>query len=172
MSPIEILLRQTEDAYGWVNKLLTSVPKEHWDDITPNVDTNVTWQAGHLIMSFYFHSIMVIRGHQMDLLQKIPVQEYDSYFTVAEPVQSVGKTNPETLESHLALMQEKSLEVIRSLSVAELDDALEPTKTPHPIAKTKYEALDWNIKHTMWHCGQLGIIKRALHGRYDFGLNR
>jgi len=46
------------------------------------------------------------------------------------------------------------------------------TETKHPIAKNNFEALDGNIKHTLWHCGQLGILKRVLNERFDFGLTR
>ncbi|WP_216824389.1 hypothetical protein [Emticicia sp. TH156] len=44
--------------------------------------------------------------------------------------------------------------------------------TKHNIfnSKTKFEALDWNIKHTLWHCRQIGLLKRVVDKRYDFGL--
>jgi uncharacterized damage-inducible protein DinB len=67
-------------------------------------------------------------------------------------------------------MQQKSLAVLTTLLDSELDNALEPTPTPHPIATTKREAIDWNIKHTMYHCGQIGLIKRVVDKRHDFGL--
>jgi len=42
----------------------------------------------------------------------------------------------------------------------------------HPLAKTKFDALDWNVKHTMWHCGQLGILVRIAGERFNFGMRR
>ncbi|SDL37889.1 DinB family protein [Kriegella aquimaris] len=170
MKITEHLKRQTEDAYEWTNRLIESIPTEKWDEIPENIETNVTWQIGHLIMSFYYHSIMVIKGHQIDVIKKIPLQEYNKLFTNAKPINSVGKTNPTDLVSQLKIVQKKSLEIIESLSVYDLENPLEPTEMPHPTAKNKYEALDWNIKHAMWHCGQLGILKRIVDERYDFGL--
>ncbi|WP_439557278.1 hypothetical protein [Dyadobacter sp.] len=61
-------------------------------------------------------------------------------------------------------------ETVPEVVVAELNNPLEPTPTPHPIATTKFEAIDWNIKHTMYHCGQIGMISRVVEKRYDFGL--
>jgi hypothetical protein len=171
MNTVELLRNQTENAYEWSNKVIESIPTEKWDKIPNNIETNVTWQVGHLIMSFYFHSIMVIRGHQMVLIQKIPLQEYNKLFTKASPTNAVGKTNSTDLIKQLNLVQKKSLEIIQSLTESDLKSELEKTDTPHPIAKNKYEALDWNIKHTMWHCGQLGILKRILDKRFDFGLH-
>lgn len=53
---------------------------------------------------------------------------------------------------------------------SDLEQPLEPFIIEHPVAKTKQEAIDWNIKHTMWHCGQIGLLKRFLVKRHDFGL--
>lgn len=171
MSEVEILTRQTENAYYWTNKLIDSIPYEKWDNLPEIVETNVTWQAGHLIMSYY-HSVMVIAGHQMDIIQKVPLKAYDELFTNASPKDAVGKTNPKELQNQLNIMQQKSIAIIKSLTESDLESKLEPSPTPHPIAKTKLEALDWNIKHTMYHCGQVGILKRILDKRFDFGLRK
>lgn len=166
------LIWQTLDTYAWVNRIINSIPQEKWDVIPDTVESNVTWQTGHLVMSFYFHSIMVIAGHQMDLLQKVPMKEYDQLFTAGSPADTVGKIVPGVLLEHMFLTQQKSIEIIKSLSPEDLESELEPTTVSHPIAKTKLDALDWNVKHTMYHCGQLGILKRILDERFDFGLRR
>ena len=172
MNEIDVLARHTEDAYQWTNKLLRSIPYERWENIPEVMETNVSWQTGHLVVSFYFHSVMVITGHRMDILQTIPMKEYGALYTDAAPVLSQGKISPETLMEKLLFMQEQSLETIRSLSPEALDEELIKGPFAHPIARTKREALDWNIKHTMWHCGQIGILKRIVDQRYDFGLRR
>ena len=172
MNEVEILTRQTENAYDWTNRLINSIPSEKWDNTPEIIVTNVSWQVGHLIMSFYYHSIMVVVGHQMDIIQKVPLKAYDELFTNASPQNAVGKTNPKELQNQLNIVQQKSIHVVKSLTENDLESKLEPTSTPHPIAKTKLEALDWNIKHTMYHCGQVGILKRILDKRFDFGLRK
>lgn len=172
MNAIDMLTRQTRDAYDWTNKIITSIPFEKWDVMPDVVESSVSWQVGHLLISFYYHSIMVVVGHQMDILQRIPLKDYDQFFTDAAPKDFLGKINPELLLAQLQLMEEKSLSVIASLNADDLEKNLFPSPIQHPVAKTKFEAIDWNIKHTMWHCGQLGILKRIVHKRYDFGLKR
>jgi len=172
MNQVTFLAKQTEDAYNWTNKLLQSIPHEKWDVLPGVIESTVSWQAGHLIMSFYYHTVMVVVGHLKDVFPVVPLQQYDKLFTNADPKDSIGKTNPQELQGHLVFMQQKSLSVIRSLTEEELGNALVPTNTPHPIASTKLEAIDWNIKHTMYHCGQLGVIKRVIDQRYDFGLRK
>ena len=172
MNQSEILAKQTEDAYHWVNKLISSIPHDKWDTTPELIESNVSWQVGHLIMSYYYHSIRVIAGHQMDILQRVPLKEYNKLFTDAAPASAVGKTNPEELHNQLRLMEQKSITIIKTLSPEDLDSPLAPTPVPHPIAKNKFEALDWNIKHTMWQCGQLGMLKRVIDKRFDFGLKK
>lgn len=172
MTDVELLAWQTENVYDWTNKLVLSVPFSKWEETPEIVETNIAWQVGHLLMSSYFHTAMVIVGHQKDLFQKIPLKQYDEVFTNGNPADVKGKIDPVILLDQLKLIQTRSLEIIRSLNSEILGSALEPTRIPHPIAKTKFESLDWNIKHTMYHCGQIGLIKRVIDERYDFGLRR
>ncbi|GAB3501591.1 DinB family protein [Emticicia fontis] len=170
MNQIELLTRQTESAYAWADKLIETIPDEQWDTIPEVIESSITWQVGHLVISYYYHTIMVTVGHQVDILQQIPIKEYSQLFHNTASHLSVGKTKPEDLKKHLKLMAQKSISIIQSLNPINLEQPLVPTPMPHPIAKTKFEAIDWNIKHTMWHCGQLGMLKRIVHERYDFGL--
>lgn len=170
MNQIELLAMQTKSAYDWAYKLIEPIPEEKWDIIPEVVESSVSWQVGHLVISYYYHTIMVTVGHQMDILQQIPIKDYSQLFHNTSSHKCVGKTQPEDLKKHLKLMEQKSISIIQSLSLDELEKPLVPTPMPHPIAKTKFEAIDWNIKHTMWHCGQLGLLKRVVHERYDFGL--
>ncbi len=166
----QLLLRQTSDAYAWTTKLLNSISYDQWDTLPPVLETNVLWQTGHLLVSFYYHSILVIRGHQPNILQSIPVKLYGQLFTQAAPAAVVGKIIPQQLFSDLEAIQEHSLNSIVKIDEEELEAALETTGYPHPVARTKFEALDWNIKHTLWHCGQIAIIKRVVDQRYEFDL--
>ncbi|GAB3806806.1 hypothetical protein GCM10028819_42880 [Spirosoma humi] len=170
MTETQILVDQTANAYQWINRLVETLPPDKWHIIPATVESSIDWQIGHLLISHYFHSIMVIRGHQMDILQQLPIREYSEWFTIAAPFQSVGKVDSAKLKEDLLFMQQKSLAILATVQASELDDPLEPTPTAHPIATTKREAIDWNIKHTMYHCGQIGLIKRVVDTRHDFGL--
>lgn len=169
---IEILTDQTQNSYDWTNKLLDSIPFEVWEKTPDVIESNVSWQVGHLILSTYFHSIIVIAGHQRDVLETIPMKRYTILYTNADPKKSIGTAEPKELQDQLIFIQNKSIKIISSLTDDDLNNELEPTRTPHPIASTKFEAIDWNIKHTMWHCGQLGMLKRIVHERYDFGFKK
>lgn len=172
MNTVELLQKQTEDTYAWTNKLLSSIPHTSWEVIPEILESNISWQTGHLILSIYYHSILVITGHNMNILKHVPLKEYDTFFTQGSPKESVGQFSAETLYNHLVLVQEASIQTFHALNEEVLEQPLLPTPLKHPIATTKSEAIDWNIKHTMWHCGQIGMLKRIVHERYDFKLRR
>lgn len=172
MDAITILTTQTQNAYDWFNKLVFSVPKEQWKD-SPNVmETNIAWQVGHQIISHYYHIMMATTGHQKEILEQIPIKQYADWYTFNSTAsQTDNKETIESLEKNLLLMQQKSIEVIKELSPNLLEQELEPLEPAHPVAKTKFEAIDWNIKHTLWHCGQIAMLKRVINEPYSFGLN-
>lgn len=172
MKDIELLKFQTSDAYNWTHKLLNTIPFEKWDICPAVIYSTLNWQVGHLIVSHYYHAIMVIKGHQMGVLRKVPMKEYDEYFTNGNPELTIGKVAPQTLLEQLSFIHQISINILQSLNSDDLHMPLVSGFSPHPIAKTKLEALDWNIKHTMYHCGQIGILKRVVDERYDFGLKR
>lgn len=170
MNRIDILTQQTQDAYAWANKIADAIPYDLWNKIPENLDTNITWQAGHLTMSIYYQTVMLITGHQPDIISQIPLKEYSQYYTIASAEKSQGKVDPKVLNQQFKLVQKRSLEIIKALKDDQLDLATEPVEREHPFVKTKYESLDWNVKHIMWHCGQMAILKRMLTKRLDFGL--
>lgn len=172
MGSIETLVIQTEDAYAWTNKLINSIPHDRWDTTPEVIDSNVTWQVGHLLMSEYYHSIRSIRGHHPEIVSEVPLKKYAELFADTSPLLAVGKINPLELHNHLTFVQKISVEVINSLTINDLESDLAAARTPNPVAKNKFEAIDWNIKHTLWHCGQLALLKRIVHERYDFGLRK
>ncbi len=104
MNSVDILVHQTGNAYDWVHRLLGSVPQEKWDDTPEVIDSNISWQVGHLIMSYYYHAVMVIVGHQSEIIQKIPLKEYDLLFTDATARAAIGKAPPVTLKEQLDIV--------------------------------------------------------------------
>ena len=171
MMAIEILSRQTKDTYQWIHKLVDSIPEEKWNETPEILASNVSWQIGHLVISIYYHSILVISGHQKDILEQVPIKKYSELYSFySSPKDAAGRLTPKELKSHLEIIEKKSQEIINSLTPEELKNELVPGKVEHPVAKTKFEAIDWNIKHTMWHCGQIASLKRILGEPYKFEL--
>lgn len=101
------------------------------------VESNISSQVGYFIMSHYYHTVMVIVGHQMDVILKIQLNYYDALFTNALPKNSVGKTNPSELLNQLTIVQQKSISLIKTLTLADLESKLEPTPFLFYFANSK-----------------------------------
>ncbi len=174
MTVIDALIKQTQVAHSWTNKLIDSVPKKHWDDTPDTLASNISWQVGHLVISEYYHAILVITGFDEEITEKIDLREHNQkYGYDSVPLNQVGTTSHEVLQEQLHFMQNKVITNISGLTLSDLEGKVEePIKQKHPVAITKFDAVSWNIKHTMWHCGQMATIKRLIHGGYDFGLQK
>ncbi|QCX00718.1 DinB family protein [Aggregatimonas sangjinii] len=174
MTLTALLLKQTKDAHIWTNKLIDSVPIENWDDTPNTLASNISWQIGHLIISEYYHSILVVSGFDEEITQKIDLKTHNQrYGYESVPAKQVGHNDGAVLREQLHFMQHKVIQNVSALTLKDLESKVEqPIKQKHPVAITKLDAVSWNIKHTMWHCGQIATIKRLIHGGFDFGLPR
>ncbi|WP_430906588.1 DinB family protein [Maribacter sp. 2-571] len=173
MNEVALLVRQTTDAYSWVHKLIDPVPEDLWGKVPKVLESSINWQVGHIILSTYYHSILVVTGHQRDVLEHLPLKKYNQLYAFkTSPANTTEALPTSLLHEHLDFIEKKSIAVISSLDQKDLSSALVPGKVEHPIAKNKYKAVDWNIKHTMWHCGQLATLRRVLGNTYDFGLSQ
>lgn len=172
MNVIDVLVKQTQDAHTWTNNLIDSVPFEHWNDTPDVLESNISWQVGHLILSEYYHAILVIKGFDKEVIQKLDIREYSQKFGYdSTPTEHIESSNVKTLREELQFMHTKVIDTISGLTLTDLENNVEePFKQKHPVATTKFDAVSWNIKHTMWHCGQVATLKRLINGGYDFGL--
>ncbi|MFS4494667.1 DinB family protein [Maribacter sp. 2308TA10-17] len=172
MNSIAILVKQTQDAHSWTNKLIDSIPMKNWEDTPENLASNINWQVGHLVISEYYHAILVVSGFDEEITKKIDLKALNQrYGYESVPSELIGLNNSKSLKEHLIFMQNKVIQNVSALTLKDLESEVEqPIKQKHPVAKTKLEAVSWNIKHTMWHCGQIASIKRLIHGGFDFGL--
>lgn len=174
MTAIDLLLIQTQEAHKWTHQLIDSVPDPLWD-ITPEVlESNIAWQIGHLVISEYYHAILVIKGFDEEITAKIDLKTQNQLYGYnSDPRNVVGKAHPLELREQLHFIQKKVLATVGALRDTELEAAVEqPIKQKHPVAITKFDAISWNIKHTMWHCGQMATLKRMVHESYDYGLKK
>ncbi|WP_020528184.1 DinB family protein [Flexithrix dorotheae] len=171
MNNIDFLIRQTRHTYMWFDNFLESIPREKWFETPPVVETNVIWQIGHMILSHHFHAILVITGPQKDILDAVPIKTYIKAFSFESQPSAVNKDlSPDKLISDLNLVRNKSLDIKSELKPENLNDELMPTRVKIPEVTNKGEALTWNIQHGMYHCGQLALIKRVIHERFDYSL--
>jgi hypothetical protein len=160
---IEFIREQNRLTREQTIKILSQTPHNIWYETPEIINSNIAWQVGHLIVSQYYHAIAVITGPNLDIFNVVPLKDYfPVYSMLTKSVINDLNPTPEKLLSELIFIDNYADKQLDKLNDEDLKEPLEQTKFPHPIAKTKYEALTWNFKHEMWHLGQISTIKRIL----------
>lgn len=166
----ELLKIQTIDAQNWTKKLINEIPEEKWFITPDTIETNFAWQIGHLTLSQYYYTIVLINGQQNDLSVEFPVKKYSNLFAKGEKKRALlPEVSVKELLCNLELIHHKTLQTIAELNVEDLLNAVVATSKPHPFVKNKQESISWNIKHTMMHCGQMAMLKRVIDKPFDYG---
>lgn len=160
---IEFIKEQNFLTRGQTLKILGETPEELWYETPKIIESNIAWQVGHLIVSQYYHSVAVITRENRELFSKVPLKDYFPIYSMfTKSTINELKPEPRQLLHELRLINDYANTQIDGLVDSDLDKPLEPTRFPHPIAETKYEALTWNFRHEMWHLGQISTLKRII----------
>ena len=164
MNRIEFIDGQNKTTRSFVKGFIDRVPEEKWFIKPAGLETTMAWQVGHLVISQYFHSIAVITGSRKSVSEVVSLRQYsENYaFSTVPSENPEGQPTIQELKQHLDFMGDEVHSVLMSLNDADLDSELHPTKFPHPIAKTKWDALTFSYRHEMWHGGQIAMLKREL----------
>ena len=172
MNPlIKLLTTQTTAAQEWTNKLVTGISPDKWFILPEIIETNLAWQMGHLTLSQYYYTVVLITGPQQEFAEKILIKKYSGLFAKGTRMKELmTEIAVEDLLKNWQLMQEKTIEILSSLDDDHLVNEIYQTPRHHPFVKTKQDSLSWNIKHTMWHCGQIGMLRRVIDKSFDFGM--
>lgn len=168
MADIHTLVLQTKQVHSWTWKLVDKIPDDKWLTTPSVIESNIHWQIGHLLIAHFYHIIVCQKSPLQEIFGLIPIMDYYPVFAAGTVAKNDSKISVEELKRNLIKVQAKELELFQSLTEKDLSDDLFPTQFPHPVAKTKFEAVCWDIEHTMSHCGQIALIKRVVHKRFDF----
>lgn len=160
MNRMAIALQNLEAARRHTNRLLAATPEECWFTMPAGSPTHIAWQVGHMAMAEYKLLLDRIRGVRADDNSLISTEFLQAFARLGTP--SSDKTKYPEVSKIRQVFDAVHAQVMRDLpSVpdAELD---EPLTNPHPICKTKFEALSWCPLHEGTHAGQIGLLRRLV----------
>ena len=162
---------QTEDVFNWTGKLILDVPQEKWYDTPEIVLTNLAWQIGHITLSQYFYTVFLIQGPDIQLAETISMKRYSSLFFKGDKINTIKEAiTVDELLFNWRLLQNKTMEIITALKQNDLNKPVFTLPKPHPFVKIIEDSISWHTKHTMWHNGQIGLLKRLIRQPYNFGM--
>jgi uncharacterized damage-inducible protein DinB len=160
MSRLQLAIEQIDLARIYTLDLISETPAGDWFRQPPGGVSHVAWQLGHLAVAEYRLALWRIRDRQPQDDALIS-QEFVRLFGYDSVPDADPAKYPAASEIR-AVLDRVHEEVHREL--AGLDEAAmeQPVPHPHPLAKTKLQALLWCARHEMLHAGQIGLLRRQL----------
>jgi uncharacterized damage-inducible protein DinB len=157
---LELPLQQIKDARKYTLSLLEDLEPGDWFRMPSEGVTHIGWQVGHMAMAQFRLCLERLRNLQpgdWDLISKDDLRRFAKGTTPEDNASAYP--GPEEIRAMLDRVFDA---VVREVPQYEGDDLDTPLVNPHPIFKTKLEALYFCSKHEMLHAGQIGLLRRLM----------
>lgn len=156
MNRLTTARRNLEFARNYTLRLLEQTPREQWLQVPTAGVSHIGWQVGHLAMAEYRLTLARVRprtAQDADLISDQFLAEFgrDSVPSSTTDVDVVWQ-----------MFHNVHTQALAELATWNEEDLLTPLLTPHSIAKTKIEAIEWCVHHELLHAGQIGLLRRQL----------
>ncbi|MCE9546567.1 MAG: DinB family protein [Planctomycetia bacterium] len=155
---LQLAFNQIQDARSYTLPMLDDLAPEDWFRMPAEGVTHLAWQVGHLAMAEFRLCLERLRGLEpgdRDLVSKDFLRLFSKGTT---PEAKPGDYPP--IEEIRGTFDRVHAAVLREVPAYAGDDLDTPLANPHPIFKTKLEALFFASKHEMLHAGQIGLLRR------------
>ena len=140
--------------------LLQDIPDEKWFQTAGPGLTHIAWQMGHIAIAEYGLTIKRLRGGRPEDAQLCPVEIRTKFGKGSQPdPDPAHNPTPERLREVCAAVHAQVMKELAELPDEGLDDLMEH---PHPMFKTKMEALNFCADHELLHAGQLALLRRIV----------
>jgi len=153
-------INQIREVRAYTLPLIDDMPLDEWFRMPAEGVTHLAWQVGHIAMAQFRLCLERLRDLQpgdRDLISKDFIRLFNKG-TV--PAADPG-TYPPAAEIR-AVFDRVYEAVMREAPAYTGDDLETPLTSPHPMFKTKLEALLFASKHELVHAGQIGLLRRLL----------
>jgi uncharacterized damage-inducible protein DinB len=157
---LEMPLKQIQDAREYTLSLIEDLEPDDWFRMPTEGVTHIAWQVGHIAMAQFRLCLERLRNLQpgdFDLISKDDLRRFSKGSTP-----NPDRTKYQRPEELCAMLARVHGAVMMQAPRYDGDDLNEPLKNPHPIFKTKLEALYFCSKHEMLHAGQIGLLRRLI----------
>lgn len=144
----------------YTDSLLDAVGPEDYFRLPPEGVTHIGWQVGHLAVAEYGLALKRVRGAKPEDAELIPPEFFQLFGKGSQPTAEASDyPSPEEIRGALNRVHAQVLKELETLPEETLDEVSTP---PHPMFKTKGEALKFCPYHEMVHAGQIGLLRRML----------
>jgi hypothetical protein len=144
----------------YTSRFLSGLTDDEWFWSPIEFTTHVAWQVGHVAVSQYNLCLRRVRG-RISGDEKIIADSFIEAFKLGSQPAADPADNPPLNEIRRVFdaVHQQALSELATRSEAELDV---PVEQPHPVFKTKLEAVEYAPSHELVHAGQIALLRRLM----------
>jgi uncharacterized damage-inducible protein DinB len=147
-------------ARQYTSRFLTGLSDEDWFWSPSELTTHIAWQVGHLAVAQYNLCLRRIRGRTSQDEALIPDRFIDSFKLGSQPDPDPANYPPlDEIRRRFDAVLQRALAELAMRSDTELNVSVEQ---PHPVFKTKLEAVEYCPQHELVHAGQVALLRRLM----------
>lgn len=157
----ELAIQRVVFAHRLTLTLLEDIAPAEWFQMPQGV-THIAWQVGHLAIAQFSLCLLRQRPETDDDRLLMPAEFRQKFGRGSQPVgDPAANPTPESIRAVSdAVFARVEEELPRYPAEDFAADALVPQ--PHPLFKSRLEALIWCAEHHMMHAGQIALLRRLL----------
>lgn len=160
MSELKSAIDQIRTARLYTKELLKHIHDKDWFRQPSEGVTHVAWQVGHLAVCEYGLGMKRIRGERPNDSELVSAEHRNLFGKGSIPEPDAARyPSPGEIRDLFDRVHKQTTE---ELAATEEDVFSGPIDPPHPMFKTKLEALHWCAQHEFVHAGQIGLLRRLL----------
>ena len=157
---VQSALQRIKFARQYTRRFLDGLTDAEWFWHPHEFTTHVAWQVGHLAVSQYNLCLRRSRGRTAADESLIPDDFIELFKLGSVPVAAAAIYPPRAqIEGVFDAVHHQVLAELAEHTEAELDV---PVEQPHPVFKTKLEAIEYAPQHELVHAGQLAMLRRLM----------
>lgn len=144
----------------FTQKFLAGLTPEEWFWTPPAYTTHIAWQIAHVAVAQYSLCFRRARGRTMEDESLISDAFIAAYTLGSQP--QAGEANNVSLAEIRRVFDavlEQALKELPTFTDVEMDV---PLDQPHPIFKTKLDAIEYAPQHELIHGGQIAMLRRLM----------
>ena len=139
---------------------LADLTPEEWYWSPPQYATHIAWQVMHIAVAQYALCFRRIRGPLPEDEAWCPADYHGRFGLASQPERDAAENL--AVEEILRVFDgvyARAIEALPNYTAVELSAPVDP---PHPVFKTKLEAIEMAPHHEAIHAGQIAMLRRLM----------
>ena len=157
---LETAINRIKFSRLYTKRFLEGLSDDEWFWCPSELTTHIGWQVGHLAVSQYNLCLRRVRGRTTADESLVSDRFIDAFKLGSTPDPSPAN-NPGLSEIRRVFdaVQQQAVTELATRSDAELEV---PVEQPHPVFKTRLEAVEYAPQHELVHAGQIALLRRMM----------